>query len=282
MSLTLQFSGKAATTDMPAFVMGILNATPDSFWASSRTASAASGAESALAMVESGADIIDIGGESSRPGSDYVSAEDEISRVVPLVEAIRRVSDVPISIDTRKSAVMQAAWDAGADMCNDISALSDDPDLAGLIARTGMPVVLMHKAGVPLSMQDNPSYADPVSEICGYLAARAEFAASKGIAREKIILDPGIGFGKRHSDNIALIRGLSRIKALGCPVLMALSRKSCIGVITGRDVSGRLAGTIAANLVSVLGGASILRVHDVAETRDMLAVLKEILPDGIS
>jgi dihydropteroate synthase len=256
--------------------MGILNATPDSFWEGSRAEGIAAGVERALAMESAGAGIIDVGGESTRPGSAYVDADEEIARVVPLVRAIRKASSVPISVDTRKAAVLEAALDAGADMCNDISALEDDPGMAPLVARTGIPVVLMHKKGIPVSMQENPVYNDAVREVRDYLRGRAEYAGSMGIARDRIVLDPGIGFGKRHTDNIALIAGLGDLAVLGYPVLMALSRKSCIGEITGRPTSGRLAGTLAANLVSVQKGATFLRVHDVAETRDMLSVLQEI------
>jgi len=282
MSRSLRLADREIATELPAFVMGIVNATPDSFWPSSRTQSTAAGAESAFALVEAGADIIDIGGESTRPGSDYVSEAEELSRVIPLVREIRRISSVPISIDTRKSAVMRAALDEGADICNDISALADDPALADVAASAGIPVILMHKAGIPAHMQDAPAYQDVVAEVRAFLCERAAFAVSKGIAQDRIILDPGIGFGKRQSDNIALIREVSILASTGFPVLMALSRKSCIGYMTGREVADRLAGTLTANLVSVLGGASILRVHDVAETLDMLAVLKETLPDGIS
>jgi len=268
-------------TDLGAFIMGILNATPDSFWEKSRSLSVSDGLERALALVSEGADIIDIGGESTRPGSAYVSAEEEISRVIPLVRAIRKECDIPISVDTRKASVMREAIDAGADICNDISALSDDDALVDLVARSGVPVILMHKRGVPLSMQDTPEYADPVREIAQYLFSRARFAEERGIARERIILDPGIGFGKRYEDNCAIIGTLAEIVRGGYPVLMALSRKSCIGTMTGRETADRLAGTLAANLVAVQQGASMLRVHDVRETRDMLSVLQEIKVRGI-
>ena len=261
--------------------MGILNATPDSFWEKSRAGSLAGGVSRALALVADGADIIDIGGESTRPGSAYVGEEEEISRVIPLVCAIRKESDVPISVDTRKASVMRAAIDSGADICNDISALEDDPELAPLVARAGVPVILMHKKGVPVSMQDSPSYADPVREVAEYLFAQARFAVERGIAPDRIVLDPGIGFGKRYEDNCALIDGLAEIVRGGYPVLMALSRKSCVGTMTGRETADRLAGTLAANLVAVQNGASFLRVHDVRETVDTLSVLQEIKLRGI-
>jgi dihydropteroate synthase len=261
--------------------MGIVNSTPDSFFGSSRAPTLAEGVDRALKLEAEGADIIDIGGESTRPGSSYVGDEEELSRVVPLVREIRKRSSVPISIDTRKASVMRAAIDAGADMLNDISALEDDPELAPLASDAVIPVILMHKKGTPETMQANPEYRDAVREVTGYLLSRAAFAERAGIARERIILDPGIGFGKRHEDNCALIAGLAEIAAHGYPVLMALSRKSCIGTMTGRDASDRLAGTLAANLIAVQNGATFLRVHDVKETRDMLAVQQEITLRGI-
>lgn len=282
MTRTLPLAGgREIRTGHDAFVMGILNATPDSFWEKSRAASLADGVARALALVADGADIIDIGGESTRPGSAYVGEEEEISRVIPLVRAIRKETAVPISVDTRKAAVMRAAIDSGADICNDISALEDDPELAPLVASAGIPVILMHKKGSPVSMQDSPAYADPVREVAEYLFARARFAEGSGIARDRIILDPGIGFGKRYEDNCALIDGLAEIVRGGYPVLMALSRKSCVGTMTGRATPDRLAGTLAANLVAVRNGASLLRVHDVRETVDTLSVLQEIKARGI-
>jgi len=280
LSVTLA-GGRAVRTSMHAFIMGILNATPDSFWERSRTGTLASGVDRALALVAEGADILDIGGESTRPGSQYVEADEEISRVIPLIREIRKYSSVPISVDTRKAAVMEAALDAGADICNDISALSDDPALTGVVARSGIPVVLMHKQGIPVSMQDNPVYTDVVRNVADYLFERARFAEESGIDRSRIILDPGIGFGKRYADNCALLAGLAEIAAGGYPVLIALSRKSCIGEMTGRAAADRLSGTLAANLVSVQNGATFVRVHDVAQTRDTLSVLQEIQTRGI-
>ena len=285
-SLTLA-NDRVVTTDLPALIMGIVNATPDSFWEGSRSLAGdradpvARGVETALRMAADGADVIDVGGESTRPGSAYVSEEEELSRVVPLVRAIRKRNDVPISVDTRKSRVFEAAFAEGADMLNDVSALADDPDMARVAARAGVPVILMHKRGTPETMQVNPSYSDPVREVLDELLARVRFAEESGIARERIILDPGIGFGKRYGDNVAILAGLAEIAGAGYPVLMALSRKSCIGEMTGREIKDRLAGTIAANLVAVERGAFMLRVHDVAETRDALRVLKEIETRGI-
>jgi dihydropteroate synthase len=281
MSLSLRLASRDISTGFSAFILGIVNATPDSFFESSRAPTLAAGVDHALALEAEGADIIDIGGESTRPGAAYVGDEEEIARVVPLVREIRKHSSVPISVDTRKSTVMRAALDAGADILNDVSALEDDPDLAMLAREAGIPVILMHKKGTPETMQSNPEYRDAVREVSDYLLSRAAFAERIGIARDRIILDPGIGFGKRHQDNCALIAGLAEIAAHGYPVLMALSRKSCIGAMTGRDAADRLAGTLAANLIAVQNGATFLRVHDVKETRDMLAVQQEITLRGI-
>ncbi|ULQ59709.1 dihydropteroate synthase [Brucepastera parasyntrophica] len=268
--------GRILTASLPAFIMGIVNATPDSFWAQSRSGTLAAGLERALVMTEEGADMLDIGGESTRPGSVYIDEAEELRRVIPLVREIRKHTSIPISIDTRRSSVMKAALDEGADILNDISALEDDPGMIPLAAGTGIPVILMHKKGEPENMQNNPVYTDAVHEVSAYLFNRAEIVRQAGIQKEKIILDPGIGFGKRYEDNCALIAGLAEIGSEGYPVLMALSRKSFIGQITGRDTDNRLPGTLAANMLAVLNGAAILRVHDVAPARDMLAVLQEI------
>lgn len=256
-------------TARPAFVMGIVNVTPDSFWEKSR-----GGAEDALRLIDEGADILDVGGESSRPGSEYVSGEEELRRILPVIEAVRRKSDIPISVDTRKAAVMKAAFEAGADILNDISALEDDSALAPFAASVSIPVILMHKRGIPLTMQNDTEYADVFSEVSDYLEERAHFAVGSGIAPEKIIVDPGIGFGKNLEANAALIRRCGQLCNKKYTVLMALSRKTCVGQMTGRDVSERLAGTLAADLISVMNGADIVRVHDVKETVDTLSVLR--------
>jgi len=281
MSVTLRLANREIRTGLSAFLMGILNATPDSFWEASRSLSVEAGVERALAMEAEGADIIDIGGESSRPGSSYVDEAEELRRVIPVIKGIRKRSAVPISVDTRKAAVMREAIDAGADICNDISALEDDPSLAALVRDSGIPIILMHKQGIPETMQADPRYRDAVAEVKDYLFARALFAESAGIERNKIILDPGIGFGKRYEDNCSLIAGLASIALGEYPVLVALSRKTCIGKMTGSDTRDRLAGTIAANMLAVQCGAAIVRVHDVREHRDMLSVLQEITVSGI-
>ena len=268
---TLKLKDRTISTEKPAFVMGIVNATPDSFWHESR-----GGIENAMNLIEQGADLLDIGGESTRPGSSYVDAAEEISRVVPLVKEIRRNSDIPVSIDTRKLEVMQAAYDCGADILNDVSALEDDERLASFAAKTEIPVILMHKRGNPDIMQNNASYSDAFAEVDSYLNSRVEFALKSGIRKDRIILDPGIGFGKNLEANIALIKNCGRLCQGKFPVLMALSRKSCIGQITGQDVENRLAGTLAADIIAILAGAFMIRVHDVKEAVDSMNVLKAL------
>lgn len=269
---TLNLASRKISTDFPAFLMGIVNCTPDSFFSGSR-----GGAERAFELIDEGADILDLGGESTRPGSDYVSAEEEIKRIVPVIQEIRRRSDIPISVDTRKMSVMKAAFDSGADILNDISSLEDDPQMAFFAAEKKIPVILMHKRGIPSTMQADTEYKDIFNEVSLYLEQRAEFAIKCGIEKEKIIVDPGIGFGKNLGGNLSLISNCGSLCAGKFPVLMALSRKSCIGQITGREVQDRLYGTLAADLISVLKGAFMLRVHDVAPCKDTLAVLKSLL-----
>ncbi|TVQ96604.1 MAG: dihydropteroate synthase [Spirochaetaceae bacterium] len=266
-------------------VMGILNATPDSFYSGSRIEAGPDAVERARRMIADGADLLDVGGESSRPGSDYVDADEEISRVVPVIRAIRAFSDIPISIDTRKLAVAREAVAAGADMINDISALRDDPGLASFAADRGIPVVLMHMRGTPRTMQQNPHYNDVVTEVLAELAAMVDMAMAAGIARDRIIIDPGIGFGKRMQDNVALLRAIDRFTATGLPVLIGASRKTFIGALIAADgeqprpPEERLAGTLAVHLHAATAGAHILRVHDVAETVHALRVSAALLPD---
>ena len=269
-------NGRLLSAERKSLVMGILNATPDSFYSGSRRTDLAGGVSAAQAMIDAGVDIIDIGGESSRPGASYIEAEEEIARVVPLISGIREVSDVAISIDTRKAETAEAAIKAGADIINDISALCDDPELGLVAASYDVPVVLMHKRGDPESMQIDPKYTDTIEEILNELEVCIGRARSFGIAEHNIIIDPGIGFGKRLEDNLMILKNLERFKALGYPVLIGLSRKSFIGAVTGADIEDRLAGTIAANMYSAMHGADILRVHDVRETAWMLDILSAI------
>lgn len=249
-------------------IMGILNITPDSFSDGGRYADAASAADTAAGMVAAGADMLDIGGESTRPGARALPTDEEISRVVPVISAIRAAGvAVPLSVDTRKAAVAEAALDAGADMVNDVSALGYDPDMAGIVATRGVPVCLMHAKGDPETMQHDPRYDDVLAEVFDFLAARVAEAEVAGVPRSRIVVDPGIGFGKTVAHNLALIRGLSLLHDLGCAVLLGLSRKRFIGTLGGEpEASRRAPGSIAAGLEGLRQGAQILRVHDVAET----------------
>ncbi|MFW6363102.1 MAG: dihydropteroate synthase [Spirochaeta sp.] len=265
----------------PTRIMGIVNRTPDSFYADSRSALHSVDVGDALRMVDEGADILDIGGESSRPGSSYVTADEEIRRVVPFISALRRCSKVLISVDTRKAIVAESALDAGADIINDISALRDDPDLAVLAAERGVTVVLMHMAGTPETMQQNPRYTDVVSEVESFLLDAADRAVSAGIDPGRIILDPGIGFGKTLKHNIALVHAIPRLRSHGFRVLLGLSRKGMIGAIAGSEespvpVEDRLAGSVVANVIGARLGADIVRVHDVAATRQGLAAARAL------
>ncbi len=257
----------------PPLIMGIINATPDSFFPDSRAAATEEGLLRARRMIDEGADILDIGGESSRPGSDYVGAEEELARVIPLIQAIRRESHIAISVDTRKAVVARAALEAGADVINDISALTDDPDLAPVAAEFDCMLILMHKRGTPKEMQESPSYEDTLQEIIDELEEGVERALAAGVKRTRILLDPGIGFGKRHGDNLRILKYLPRLRERGFPLLIGHSRKSFIGRITGRDVEDRLPGSLAAGIMAQIGGADILRVHDVAATRDAASVV---------
>ena len=258
------------------YVMGVLNCSPDSFYPGSRVPEIGQALEQAWSMIEAGADILDIGGESTRPGSDPVETAQEIERVVPLIAGIRKRADVLISIDTRKTEVAEKALDAGADMVNDISALRGNRPLAECIAARGVPVILMHMRGEPKTMQENPYYEDTIAEVIESLSGSVEFALSSGIGEDRIIIDPGIGFGKRCQDNLAIIRGLSSLRSLGYPVLMGLSRKSFIGTVLDKPVGERLIGTVAANMLALMNGADILRVHDVAEAVDTVKIFEAV------
>ncbi len=264
--------GPSLDLDGKAIVMGIVNATPDSFYAASRVAGVSAAIDATAAMIMAGGAIVDVGGESTRPGSEYVSPDEETARVVPVIEAIRSRWDIAVSVDTRKSSVAAAAIAAGADIVNDVAALGDDPALAALCASRGVPVVLMHKKGVPANMQDAPWYVDCVAEVLEFLIAAANRAIAAGKPSSRIVLDPGIGFGKRLEDNLALLVRLDEIAAAGYPVLVGLSRKSFIGALGGAGPEHRLPGSLAAACAARSRGASIFRVHDVAETVQALAV----------
>jgi dihydropteroate synthase len=258
--------------------MGIVNVTPDSFSDGGRFLDAAAAVDHARRLIDEGADVLDIGGESTRPGAQPADAVQEIARVVPVIEAVRRESEIPISVDTMKPAVARAAVAAGATMWNDVAALAWAPDSLAAAAELGCEVVLMHMLGEPRTMQKRPRYDDVVAEVAAFLTARAEAAITSGVARERIWVDPGFGFGKTPGHNLDLIRGLPLIAALGFPVVVGASRKSSIPKIAGDRSSAdqRLGGSIALALAAARGGAAMLRVHDVAETRQALAVAAAI------
>jgi len=268
-------------TQVGVSVMGILNVTPDSFSDGGRYLAVNDAVAHALHLIGDGADIIDVGGESTRPGARSVSASEEIDRVVPVIEAIAKESSVPVSIDTSKPAVMRAAAAAGAAMINDVRALTLDGALAAA-ADLGLPVCLMHMQGEPGSMQVNPVYHDVVEEVRTFLLDRADACIKSGIPREQIILDPGFGFGKTLEHNLALLRGLDRMVDTGFAVLAGLSRKSIIGALLGDQECDRVAGSVTLALYAVRQGAHIVRVHDVAQTADALRVEAAVAgPDGI-
>ena len=261
-----------------AQVMGVLNVTPDSFADGGRFLSEVDAIDRVQEMLSDGADIIDIGGESTRPGAAPTTEDEELGRVIPLLRAVRSACDdkaVPISVDTRKTAVMRAAIAAGASMINDVSALRG-PGALGAVVSTGVGVCLMHMRGEPENMQQLAEYTDVVAEVGAFLSERASACAAAGIDHDRIVLDPGFGFGKTVEHNLDLLRGLPRIVALGYPVLVGLSRKSTIGALTGRAVDDRTTGSVAAALAAVSRGASIVRVHDVRETVDALKVWRAV------
>jgi dihydropteroate synthase len=263
-------------------LMGILNVTPDSFSDGGKFLGAEAALAQARAMAE-GAEVIDVGGESTRPGAVEVPVAEEIARTVPVIRALRVGGlSAPISIDTRKSPVAEAALQAGATIVNDVSAFDFDPTLGPLVARSGVPVVLMHAQGVPATMQDDPSYSDVLLDVYDALAARLARAEALGIDRAGIALDPGIGFGKSQAHNLALLRGLSLFHGLGCPILLGTSRKRFIGSI-GRsdDPKDRAPGSIATALAGVAQGVQIVRVHDVAETRQALRLWQALNSDHL-
>ncbi len=262
-------------------IMGILNVTPDSFSDGGQYETVELAMKQALRLIEQGADILDIGGESTRPGAQEIEVVEEIRRTVPVIKAIRHATrdydeDVVISIDTRKPDVAEAAILSGADIWNDVSALGFDARSPQMAADLGCPVILMHAQGRPETMQDNPNYEDAVADILDWLKQRVEDVCAVGVEPSAITLDPGIGFGKRQEDNLAILRYLDQFKALGFPLLMGASRKSFIGRIDGSEADDRLGGSIATALWSAQMGADILRVHDVSETVQAMRVWEAI------
>ena len=254
--------------------MGIVNVTPDSFFDGGRHADAPAAVAHARTLLDEGADLIDIGGESTRPGAPTVPLEEERRRVLPVIEALAGCG-VPVSVDTRKPQLMKEALAAGASMVNDVNALRA-PGALEAVAATRASVCLMHMRGDPATMQDHPIYDDVVAEVHAFLRARIEAAEHAGIERSRIVIDPGFGFGKNVEHNLMLLGHLDEIAALGVPVLVGLSRKSTLGKITGRATDERLYAGLAAALIAVQNGARIVRVHDVAATRDALAVLNAV------
>jgi dihydropteroate synthase len=256
-------------------VMGILNLTPDSFSDGGAFVDLEAALEHARAMVAVGADLIDVGGESTRPGAAEVDCELELRRVIPAIEALARELAVPSPVDASKPQVMAAAVAAGASLINDVRALRL-PGALETAARSGVPVCLMHMQGEPRTMQIDPSYGDVVSEVRDFLAGRVEACVGAGISRERLLIDPGFGFGKTVAHNLALLAGLRSLTELGLPILVGISRKSMMGTLTGRAPGERLAASLAAAVLAAERGASIVRVHDVAETVDALRILEAV------
>jgi dihydropteroate synthase len=254
-------------------IMGVVNVTPDSFSDGGQLATAQAAIDHAFRLEEEGADILDIGAESTRPGAEPVQVSEELGRLMPVIEGLAGKTEALISVDTRNAETMRAVAAAGADLINDVSALSHDPAAFETLADIGLPVVLMHAQGDPRTMQDNPVYDDVLLDVFDYLEARIEAAGRAGIPKAKLIVDPGIGFGKTLDHNLALMAGLSLLQGLGVPVLLGASRKRFIGTLTGVErASDRVMGSIGAALAAVAQGAQIVRVHDVAATRAALTV----------
>jgi dihydropteroate synthase len=272
--MILDCAGKPLDLSVPR-VMGILNVTPDSFSDGGRYLDPAVAVMRARQMVTEGAAIIDVGGESTRPGAAAVAAEEEIARVVPVIAALAAELPVPVSVDTSKPAVMRAAVAAGAGLINDVCALQQ-PDALAAAAECGVPVCLMHMQGEPRTMQQAPHYADVVGEVCAFLAQRVVECVAAGIARERILLDPGFGFGKTLAHNLSLLKHLPELQALGLPLLVGMSRKSMIGAVLDAPLEERLYGSLAVAALGAWLGAAIVRVHDVKATADALRMVAAV------
>ena len=271
-----QCGDKSLPLHSRTLIMGILNVTPDSFSDGGRFMHIEQAVAHAVQMERDGADIIDIGGESTRPGSLPVAEEEEIKRVVPVIEELAGRVNIPLSVDTYKASVAQAALDAGAEIVNDISGLRFDRNMASVVARAGAGLVLMHIKGTPRNMQKNPFYRDLLGEIKSYLNESKEMALRAGVAKNRIVIDPGIGFGKRLEDNFEIIRSLAYFRDMGLPILVGPSRKSFIGLTLDVPAEERLEGTAAAVTACILNGADIVRVHDVKEMK-RVAIITDIL-----
>ena len=263
--------------DSKTFIMGILNITPDSFFDGGMHFHENDAVKHGLRMVAEGADIIDVGGESTRPFSDPIPLDEELRRVIPVIKTLAQEIDIPISIDTYKSEVASQAIESGATMVNDISALKFDPAMGQLIADAGVPIVLMHMKGTPKNMQINPAYKDLFSEITDFLRKAIEQAISSGIKRDVIIIDPGIGFGKSFDDNLKIINNLHTFSSLGQPLLVGPSNKAFIGHVLGLSVESRETGTMATVAASVLNGANIVRVHNVKAAKETVTMIDAIM-----
>jgi dihydropteroate synthase len=259
------------------WIMGILNITPDSFSDGGLYLDKNKAVKRGLELIEEGTDIIDIGGESTRPQSDPVTVEEELKRVIPVIAGLREKTDSLISIDTTKAKVAEEALDAGADIINDISAFRFDPEMLNLATQRDVPVILMHMQGNPKNMQNNPHYEDVLSDVRAFLAERVDTAKKHGIKKEKIIIDPGIGFGKRLEDNLVLLNNLDYFEDIGQPLLVGVSRKSFMGKILDIPAQERLEGTIASSVLSIKHGAHILRVHDVASIKKAVTITEAII-----
>ena len=255
--------------------MGVINTTPDSFSDGGQFLNTKAAFKQARKLIEDGADILDIGGESTRPGAQKVSVQEELNRTIPVIQGIRQFSDIPISIDTSKPQVMLAAADAGVDMINDVYALQLEGALQAA-ADTKLPVCLMHMQGNPLTMQQNPEYRNVVESVIQFLQLRISAAQAAGIERDKLIIDPGFGFGKTLQQNLQLLNSLSDFKVLDLPLLVGISRKSMLGLIIDKPVEERLYASLSAAVIAAQAGADIIRVHDVIETRDALAVVQAL------
>ncbi len=278
---TLKISDKVFDLDKKTLIMGVLNITPDSFSDGGRFLSIDDAVKHAIQMQKDGADIIDIGGESTRPGALPLSTSEELNRVIPAVEKLVKKIEIPLSIDTYKSEVAKKSFDLGVGMINDITALKGDKKLVNLVANYNVPICLMHMKGNPKDMQNNAYYDDIIFEITNFLKERTEYAIFNNIKKEKIVIDPGLGFGKRTGrgieDNCEILKHLSKLKILGYPILVGASRKKFIGNICGGEkllsVEDRLEGSLAATAVAVLNGADIVRVHDVKETKRCIDIV---------
>ena len=282
MGETYRFRARGKTFELGqrTWLVGVVNVTPDSFFNGGLYFEPARAIERALALAAEGADIIDIGGESSRPGSNPIPAQEEKKRILPVVEGLKQKKDVLISVDTTKAEVAEAALAAGADIINDISAGRFDPRMLPVAARSGAALILMHMKGTPRTMQIAPHYDDLLGEVKAFLRERLEAAESCGLPRESILLDPGIGFGKKLEHNLVLLNNLGALADLERPLVVGISRKSFIGKILKLEAPDRLEGTIAAAVVSILHGASLLRVHDIQAVKRAITVAEAILSQG--